>query len=445
MGGFAASQLAVPAVCTLIAFLSYTSQYLFYEIDPGPLSKSESIKFNALVVCIWICYARACATDPGSVPAGWKPAVSDETSGTHLEGDPALMSRSRQRWCRRCEAFKPPRAHHCKSCQKCIPKMDHHCPWTNNCVSHFTYPHFLRFVLYAVISMIYLEIFLYDRVSIVWSNRNLPIYLGPSLRQLGHLFLLVMVNSMVLFALSVLLLRTIWMLLQNQTTIEGWEIERHRALLRRARVFGGYLDGPDGTKVRIEKQEFPFDIGIWENIQAGMGGSANVLSWFWPFSRTPLPGTGLDFEINGLDDPSLSWPPPDPDRMYRHVLPSENDNVMILDQQQNFSQNAIDAFRRRQELDYKRHQLDLGVQRRKPFHERYMQNIDDSISDGNDSIKDYYSSDSGEEGWRNSDGDRLRDFGVDEEAEFYDEDDIPLAVLIQRKNQAKEKSLAVGA
>lgn len=88
--------------------------------------------------------------------------------------------------------------------------------------------------------------------------------------------MLIMVNSVVLFGLSILLVRSLWMLALNQTTIEGWEIERHKTLLRRARVFGGYLDGPDGIKIRIEKQEFPYDIGIWRNIKAGMGGSANV-------------------------------------------------------------------------------------------------------------------------------------------------------------------------
>ncbi|KMU86710.1 palmitoyltransferase pfa4 [Coccidioides immitis H538.4] len=214
MGGFAASQLAVPAVCTLIAFLSYTSQYLFYEIDPGPLSKSESIKFNALVVCIWICYARACATDPGSVPLAGSRLSPMRHLETHLEGDPALMSRSRQRWCR--------------------------------------------------------------------EMRGIQAAKGASLQ------------------------------IPVRSVFRRWTIT----------VLGQ-------------------TIGI-------------------------------------------------------HCM-----------EQQKFT-----------------------------YH--------DSISDGNDSIKGYYSSDSGEEGWRNSDGDRLRDFGVDEEAEFYDEDDIPLTVLIQRKNQAKEKSLAVG-
>lgn len=52
--------------------------------------------------------------------------------------------------------------------------------------------------------------------------------------------------------------------------------------------------------------------------------------------------------------------------------------------------------------------------------------------------EDENSSNSGEEGWRDSEGDRLHDFGVDEEAEFYDEDDIPLAQLIQRRRGRPE-------
>ena len=46
----------------------------------------------------------------------------------------------------------------------------------------------------------------------------------------------------------------------------------------------------------------------------------------------------------------------------------------------------------------------------------------------------------GEEGWKNSEGERLCDFGVDEETEFYDEDDVPLAELIRRKSLG-EKSV----
>ena len=89
------------------------------------------------------------------------------------------------------------------------------------------------------------------------------------------------------------------------TTIEGWEIDRHRTLARRARAFGGFLDGPDGTKIRIVKQEFPYDIGIWSNINQGMGG--NLFTWFWPFASTPSARGGLTFEVNGFEGKTNSF------------------------------------------------------------------------------------------------------------------------------------------
>lgn len=117
-----------------------------------------------------------------------------------------------------------------------------------------------------------------------------------------------MVNTFTLIALSLLLIRTLWSLGANVTTIESWEIERHRTLLRRAKYFGGYLDGPDGLKVRIQKQEFPYDIGIFKNIKAGMGGSSNV-SYLAMESSTRLTWTDLELVLALLRNAgSLDWP-----------------------------------------------------------------------------------------------------------------------------------------
>jgi hypothetical protein len=60
--------LAVPSVCLLICFLAYSSQYLFYRLDPGPLTTGESLLFNSLVAAVWLSYERACRTDPGRLP-----------------------------------------------------------------------------------------------------------------------------------------------------------------------------------------------------------------------------------------------------------------------------------------------------------------------------------------------------------------------------------------
>jgi palmitoyltransferase len=253
------------------------------------------------------------------------------------------------------------------------------------------------------------------------------------LGQLIHLFILLVVNSLTWLALFILLLRSVWSLALNTTTIESWEIERHETLLRRARHFGGYLSGPGGIQVRIKKQEFPYDIGIWSNIKAGMGGSANVLSWFWPFAATPDPSTGLEFEVNGFEDPNLSWPPPDPDRI---PLPAKREDMSAAIAAADASYHRAVQARNMQRSNDASHSGGGHIQRRKRFHDRFNENKakerdSESESDSSDDGEVH----DGEEGWKNSEGDRLRDFGVDEEAEFYDEEDIPLGILIQRRRQ----------
>jgi palmitoyltransferase len=465
------SNFSVPSVYALIFFLSYTSQVLLLYLEPGPLSQNELIRFNVLLACLLVCYTRSVIVDPGRISKrGQKEIVEDG-------------KQSRQRWCRKCDAVKPPRAHHCKECKRyggspplsqtasfktihvrdgpssgysssfirhsqsrhvctysarCIPKMDHHCPWTSNCVSHTTFPHFIRFLFYAVSSMIYLFKLLWPRIALIWSNRNLPAYLGPSMLQLGHLFLLTVTNFLTLFVLSILLIRNIWCLAVNTTTIEGWEIERHRTLVRRARYFGGYLDGPDGVKMRITHQEFPYDIGIWANFKQGMG-TGNILAWFWPFAQTPRIEDGIQFETNGFEDKGSTWPPPDPDRLTRKMpkgFDRSEEAFTYLDEGLN-NEETVAAFRERQQRDI--------VRRRKPFADRLEERVererrgltDGEESEGYDVSASEEDRHSGEEGWKNSEGERLRDFGVDEDAEFYDdeEDNIPLSELIARRKQ----------
>ena len=111
------SQLAPPSVTALIAFLAYGSQYFFRYTEPQSLEWSQAFIFNALVACIWTCYLRACCTDPGRVPPGWIPGDLKVDGVSPQQNE---HNENRQRWCKRCEALKPPRAHHCKTCQRYI-------------------------------------------------------------------------------------------------------------------------------------------------------------------------------------------------------------------------------------------------------------------------------------------------------------------------------------
>ena len=56
------------------------------------------------------------------------------------------------RWCKKCSALKPPRAHHCTMCGRCILKMDHHCPWTGNCIGYANYQQFLLILFWGLVA-----------------------------------------------------------------------------------------------------------------------------------------------------------------------------------------------------------------------------------------------------------------------------------------------------
>ncbi|KAK8061452.1 palmitoyltransferase pfa4 [Apiospora phragmitis] len=492
-------RLAVPAVCLLIAFLGYGSQVLFSrspDLEPGHVP-----------------------SDPGRYtfpPSITKPNHSDdegEKAGTQVKNkavggnDGSAMSTTRngisQKRCKKCRLPKPPRSHHCRICGRCIPKMDHHCPWTSNCVSLQTFPHFLRFLVYTNLSLWTLLYLVFQRFHALWANRHLPAYLGPTLSQLVWVTLFALVGLGTSLALGILLGTTLQGWLFNTTMIEGWEIERHDALLERRRgAFGdgggggSNYDGDDGywETRRDADDPFPYDVGIFANMAQAMG-TANVLLWFFPFASGPRVApfstalqrgggggernggenepdkTGWEYEENGLNDNEGLWPPPDPAKM-RHTrawnkkrrrdLAAEREAYEMNTRGGGSSNNAdeVQAFRRRQEMDMRRWRQGGGSGQQEAG--RILGELEEVDGGGYEFVDDdHYSYDNqedqdpdpdqtlhrlgsqrrggivvdeGKSGWVNADGEQLGDYGVDEDAEFDDEDDV----LVHPVNEQEE-------
>ncbi|CBX95448.1 hypothetical protein IAQ61_004272 [Plenodomus lingam] len=120
------SQLAVPSVYFLIFFLGYPSQWLLMHLEPQPLTRNELLVSNVLLVLIWITYTRAVFVDPGRIPRDWAQRLGElgvtgegmeEEEKGEGEGNSFAAVKSRK-WCRKCDAAKPPRAHHCKECKR---------------------------------------------------------------------------------------------------------------------------------------------------------------------------------------------------------------------------------------------------------------------------------------------------------------------------------------
>lgn len=129
--------------------------------------------FTVTAVLAVYAHFKAMTTNPGAVPPDAIPleemqellnmntkdsneeANGENTSSLMKEDTPQPTPRKGRRLCRRCNSFKPKRAHHCSICKRCIIKMDHHCPWVNNCVGIGNHKYFLLFIFYTALSCFY--------------------------------------------------------------------------------------------------------------------------------------------------------------------------------------------------------------------------------------------------------------------------------------------------
>lgn len=94
-------------------------------------------------------YMTAVFTHPGST-------TSLNGDYTALESPPhatsfTVKSNGEIRFCKKCQARKPDRAHHCSTCRRCILKMDHHCPWLATCIGLRNHKAFLLFLIYTTV------------------------------------------------------------------------------------------------------------------------------------------------------------------------------------------------------------------------------------------------------------------------------------------------------
>ncbi|KAJ1967186.1 palmitoyltransferase for Vac8p [Dispira parvispora] len=121
------------------------------------------------------------------------------------------------RFCRKCQAYKPDRAHHCSACQVCVLKMDHHCPWINNCVGWGNQKAFLLFLFWGS---------LYCGYCLA---TTLPVFIDQLLdgeleKASGlHLLFLVLVSGLFTISLTVFIGFQLYLLFRNVTTIETYE------------------------------------------------------------------------------------------------------------------------------------------------------------------------------------------------------------------------------
>lgn len=122
-----------------------------------------------------------------------------------------------------------------------------------------------------------------------------------------------------------------------------------------------------------------------------------------------------------IEDPSLPWPPPDPERMSGRVqarTTAQQREAFTFRDEHLSPTDQLAAFRRRQQQDLERWQKRKEGERRGRVYE--IDDEDEERSEHGDGVGGGVGEVRiDEEGsWRNAEGERLNDFGVDEDAEM---------------------------
>lgn len=75
------------------------------------------------------------------------------------------------KYCKSCNIWRPPRAHHCRVCDNCVETQDHHCVWLNNCVGRRNYRYFFVFVCSTTLLGLFLLAASLTHI-LIWRSQN---------------------------------------------------------------------------------------------------------------------------------------------------------------------------------------------------------------------------------------------------------------------------------
>ncbi|KAF2805335.1 palmitoyltransferase erf2 [Mytilinidion resinicola] len=146
-------------------FFAFSAPWLWHHVSPA-----IPIVFAYIFLICMSSFLHASLTDPGILPRHLHPFPPPNPNDDPLNLGPSttewimVVSATSPnaamevptKYCKSCNIWRPPRAHHCRVCDNCVETQDHHCVWLNNCVGRRNYRYFFVFVCSGALIGIFL-------------------------------------------------------------------------------------------------------------------------------------------------------------------------------------------------------------------------------------------------------------------------------------------------
>eukprot|EP00249_Psilotum_nudum_P020640 c27789_g1_i1 orf=734-1756(+) len=189
------------------------------------------------------------------------------------------------RFCIFCKRPKPPGAHHCRSCKACVLEMDHHCPFVGNCIGAANQRHFILFLLYAVLSNIYVLVMSIYTGLKIWpvlaSLSNGPTTMSWSVSTMFAAYMRAMASSVYVSARALSLLYLVAASLSISIGV-GLLLYQQLQLLYCGQTYIDTLQAESDNSFAV----LPAKHG-WKNLQNAFG-SMHPLTWVFPMFHADI-------------------------------------------------------------------------------------------------------------------------------------------------------------
>nr|CAG4643036.1 EOG090X01OT [Ilyocryptus agilis] len=211
-----------------ILFFIFSASWLWHNVSPA-----IPITFGYLYYICVSSFLHASASDPGILPRNvhrfpppeanddpWRPGppTTEWTLIKSAERSTAAMEVP-TKYCRTCQIWRPPRAHHCRLCDNCVETQDHHCVWLNNCVGRRNYRYFFTFISSATFLGLYLAGASLAHI-LVYMHRSEGVSFGDSISKFRVPFAMVIYGFIAFLYPAALMGYHVFLMARGETTRE---------------------------------------------------------------------------------------------------------------------------------------------------------------------------------------------------------------------------------